>query len=84
MQSEKSPENKVVAFYGRWCVRANGEIYHLVHKKVIQPDCIRKSDWWLDLRSCYWMADQWNDFMPAWAKACELAGINEINIKTQL
>lgn len=78
-------KKEVVASYGGWRVYADGEIRHVVNRFQIYPDRLREPDWWIKLYyGVPWMATEWNDFMPAWAKACELAGINEINIKTQL
>jgi hypothetical protein len=81
----KVSKNKTVASYGDWRVLTNGEIINDKRAVRIVPDRLRESDWWSKLHfGKTWMADEWNSFIPAWAKACELAGIKEINIKIEL
>lgn len=80
-----SKKTEAVGKYGGWRVYPDGEIRHVDRKLRIYPDRLREPDWWVKLFfGLDWMATEWNDFMPAWAMACEIAGIKEINIKTQL
>ena len=82
---EPPKKNEVVASYGDWRVCADGEIRNVVKKLKIYPDRLREPDWWAKLHHGHeWMAKEWNDFIPAWAKACEQANITEITIKTEL
>ena len=82
---EYKPKNESVATYGDWRVMPDGEIRNDKKRFRIYPDRLREPDWWARLHfGIPWMADQWNTFIPAWAKACEVAGIKEIKIKIEL
>lgn len=82
---EKKSKNEAVGSYGDWRVMPDGEIRHVEKRLRIYPDRLREPDWWAKLHfGVPWMADQWNTFMPAWALACELAGIKKIEIQTEL
>lgn len=82
--SEKS-KIEPVASYGDWRVMADGEIRHVVKRLRIYPDRLREPDWWVKLHYGHpWMANEWNFFIPAWAQACELAGIKQVTIQTEL
>jgi hypothetical protein len=71
--------------FGAWTVTISGEISNEKYRVRIHPDRLREPDWWVKLMYSYpWMALEWNDFMPAWAMACELAEISEVKLKTRL
>ena len=75
---------KAVATYGDWQVYPDGEIRNHVRNIRIFSDRLREPDWWIKFHISYpWMADHWNTFMPALFEACDLAGIEQMIIKTK-
>lgn len=76
---------KSVAEYGTWRVLADGEIRNDVRQLRIRPDRLREPDWWIKLYIGYpWMSEEWNTFIPAWVKSCEILGIKQITLQTQI
>lgn len=76
------PLTKPVATYGDWKVFADGEIRNTKHQLRMQPQRFREPDWCIKLHRNYpWMVEGWNTFMPAFFRACKLAGIEEVTIK---
>lgn len=82
---QETKKNEPVARYGDWKVMADGMLINDERRFFLSPDRLREPDWWARLHfGIPWMSDQWNTFMPAWAKACEVAGIETVNIKISL
>lgn len=77
----RARDDTPVAEFGGWAVKLDGTLVCERHRVTIYPDRLAESDWWLNLSERRWMRQEWNDFIPAFRRACEVAGIESVNLK---